>query len=61
MKTDSLELITEAELAKRMKICRRHLYNWRKAGHIPYLKIGKAVRFRVCDVDAALEKLTKER
>jgi len=52
-----LDLITEQELARHLKICRRQLYNWRVAGLIPYFKLGKAVRFRVTDVNEALEKM----
>ena len=52
-----IELITEQELASHLKICRRQLYNWRVAGHIPYFKLGKAVRFRVTDVNEALERM----
>jgi hypothetical protein len=52
-----LELITEQELASHLKICRRQLYNWRMAGLIPYFKMGKAVRFRVVDVAAAIERM----
>jgi excisionase family DNA binding protein len=52
-----LDLITEQELAHHLKICRRQLYNWRAAGLIPYFKMGKAVRFRVADVNEALEKM----
>ncbi|NBO92896.1 MAG: DNA-binding protein [Planctomycetia bacterium] len=52
-----LELITEQELALHLKICRRQLYNWRVGGLIPYFKLGKAVRFRVADVAAAIERM----
>ena len=52
-----LELITEQELARHLKICRRQLYNWRMAGLIPYFKMGKAVRFKVADVAAAIERM----
>ena len=52
-----LELITEQELASHLKICRRQLYNWRMAGLIPYFKMGKAVRFKVADVAAAIERM----
>ena len=51
-------LFTEKELSVYLRICRRQLYNWRMAGLIPYLKLGKAVRFRPTDVQAALEKFT---
>ena len=52
-----IELITEQELADHLKVCRRQLYNWRMAGLIPYFKMGKAVRFRVADVAAAIERM----
>ena len=52
-----LELVTEAELCRHLKICRRQLYSWRMAGLIPYFKIGKAVRFRVAEVAEALERM----
>jgi hypothetical protein len=52
-----LELITEQELASHLKICRRQLYNWRMAGLIPYFKMGKAVRFKVAYVAAAIERM----
>jgi len=52
-----LDLMTEQELARHLKICRRQLYSWRMSGLIPYFKLGKAVRFRVTDVAAALERM----
>ena len=52
-----LDLLTEQELARHLKICRRQLYSWRMSGLIPYFKLGKAVRFRVADVAAALERM----
>jgi excisionase family DNA binding protein len=52
-----LDLMTEQELASHLKICRRQVYNWRVSGLIPYFKMGKAVRFRVADVAAALERM----
>jgi excisionase family DNA binding protein len=52
-----IDLMTEQELASHLKICRRQLYNWRVAGLIPYFKMGKAVRFRVADINEALERM----
>ena len=52
-----IDLMTEQELASHLKICRRQLYNWCVAGLIPYFKLGKAVRFRVADVAAAIERM----
>lgn len=51
-------LMTEIELARYLRICRRQLYNWRMTGLIPYIKLGKAVRFRLSDVEHVLETLT---
>jgi excisionase family DNA binding protein len=50
-----LELMTEHELARHLKVCRRQLYSWRMAGLIPYFKIGRGVRFRVAEVLRALD------
>lgn len=52
-----LDLMTEQDLARHLKICRRQLYSWRMSGLIPYFKLGKAVRFRVADVAAAIERM----
>ena len=51
-----LDLLTEAELAARLKLCRRQLYKWRVLGVIPSFKLGRAVRFRASEVLAALER-----
>ncbi len=56
--TERISLLTEQELATHLKICRRQLYNWRVAGLIPYLKLGKAVRFRISDIERVLQTLT---
>lgn len=50
-------LLTEAEVCDYLRIRPRQLYTWRLEGLVPYLKIGKAVRFRKTDIDAALDKL----
>jgi excisionase family DNA binding protein len=52
-----LDLMTEQDLARHLKVCRRQLYNWRIAGLIPYFKLGKAVRFRAADVAQAIERM----
>lgn len=52
---NELELITEEELSRLLKITPRHLYNWRMRGKIPYFKLGRVVRYRVGEVAMALE------
>ena len=51
-------LITKQELAPRLRLSLRSVDNWMKAGRIPFLKCGKAVRFRY---SAVLEKLNSYR
>jgi len=48
-------LMTEKDTCAYLKVSKRNLYCWRMAGLIPYFKIGRAVRFRKSDLDAALE------
>ncbi|MGA0846275.1 MAG: helix-turn-helix domain-containing protein [Luteolibacter sp.] len=55
---DHQHLYTVNELADYLRVCPRQLYTWRMSGLIPYIKIGKAVRFRLADVEAALVNLT---
>lgn len=50
-------LLTEAEVCAYLRIRPRQLYTWRLEGLVPYFKIGKALRFRKADIDAALNKL----
>jgi excisionase family DNA binding protein len=62
--TDSLRteqitdpLLTEKDACAYLKVSKRNLYCWRMDGLIPYFKIGRAVRFRKSEVDAALERM----
>jgi hypothetical protein len=38
---EGLELISDDELRRRLKVSRTTLYNWRATGVIPYKRIGK--------------------
>ncbi len=51
------ELLTEIQLAERLQVSVKTLQNqrWQKVG-IPYLKIGRAVRYRRIDVELYLEQ-----
>ena len=40
------ELITDDEMQRRLGVSRTTLYNWRKEGTIPYLRIGKKLFYR---------------
>jgi excisionase family DNA binding protein len=52
-------LMTEQEASTYLRVCRRSLYNWRKAGLIPYIRLGKAVRFRVSEVEVAINRMAQ--
>jgi len=49
-------LKTKREAAQYLHIGTRTLDDWMKRKMIPFFKIGKVVRFRVSDLDAALDK-----
>lgn len=51
-------LLTEREAAEYLRIKVRQLYNWRVSGLIPYIRIGKALRYRKSAVDQALARFT---
>lgn len=52
--------MTDKEVSTYLHVCRRSLYNWRKAGLIPCIKLGKSVRFRVNEVEAALNRMSRK-
>ena len=51
-------LMTEKETAAYLRIKPRQLFNWRMDGLVPYIRIGRAVRYRRAAVDAALTRMT---
>ncbi len=59
-KPTNYQLMTDKEVSAYLNVCRRSLFNWRKAGLIPYIKLGKSVRFRVNEVEAALNRMSRE-
>jgi len=48
-------LLSKRGLAPKLQISTRTLDDWMRKGRIPFLKVGKTVRFRLPDV---LEKLS---
>jgi excisionase family DNA binding protein len=50
----SVGLLRKRELAEKLAISKRTLDVWMKAGRVPFLKVGRSVRFRLPDV---LQKL----
>jgi excisionase family DNA binding protein len=52
-------LLTDREACEYLRLCPRHLYELRKRGLIPFVKIGgRTVRYRLRDLDAAIEAMT---
>jgi excisionase family DNA binding protein len=51
-------LLRKRELAQKLAISKRTLDVWMQKGRIPFLKVGRSVRFRLPDV---LEKLQSYR
>jgi excisionase family DNA binding protein len=51
------QLLTEKEACAYLRVSKRNLYCWRMAGLVPYFKIGRAVRFKKSEIDAALSTM----
>jgi excisionase family DNA binding protein len=49
-------LLTKAELAPRLGITTRTVDSWMAKGYLPFLKIGRTVRFRLSDVELYLNE-----
>lgn len=54
-------LLTDLEACEYLRIRNRQLYAWRMQGLIPFIRIGRAIRYRQRDLDAALDALTISR
>jgi excisionase family DNA binding protein len=50
----SVGLLRKRELAEKLAISKRTLDVWMQKGRIPFLKVGRSVRFRLPDVLAKL-------
>ena len=50
-------LMTEKEMSAYLRIKPRQLFNWRADGLVPFIRIGRSIRYRRSAVDAALETL----
>ena len=53
-------LLTSKEAAKALNICERTLYGLTKAGELPVVRIGRAVRYNVQDLKDFIEKKSSE-
>ena len=50
------EYLTPEELASRLKLSRRTVYSWLKAGRVPFVRIGRLIRV---PASAVMELMTK--
>ena len=46
---------TDNELAKKLKLSRRSLQDYRNEGRIPYIKLGGKILYRSSDIEKLLE------
>jgi excisionase family DNA binding protein len=53
---DGDSFYTDSELAKKLKISRRSLQDYRNEGRIPYIKLGGKILYRSSDVEKLLEE-----
>lgn len=53
-------LITVPEAARRLAISRSYLYQYLQRGRLPSVRIGRARRIRVADLEAFVERLRNE-
>ena len=56
--TNVSRLLTETEACEYLRVRPRQLFNWRMSGLVPFIRIGRAIRFRVADLDAAIDRMT---
>lgn len=49
-------LMTEAEAAERLSLCTRTLRKARQEGALPFVLIGRAVRYTMADLESYIEK-----
>ena len=51
-----MELINKNQLAERVGVTPRTIESWMRLGHVPYIKIGRSVRFDEEDVLKSLKR-----
>jgi excisionase family DNA binding protein len=51
------QLLTDTEVAKRFNVSLRTVIDWRNQGKLPYLRIGRSIRYRPESIRALVEKL----
>jgi len=54
------KLLTPDQIAEYLGVKKSTIYQWTHEGYIPYVKLGKFVRFKVSNVERWLEKRSTE-
>jgi Helix-turn-helix domain len=52
--TQIQQLLTAKDIAEKWRVCHRTVICWKERGWLPYIKLGKAVRFLPEDVERLL-------
>jgi len=55
-----MALLTVEELAKKISVSKSTIYNWRMQKRIPYVKMGKLIRFDTTEIDRWVNEQKKE-
>lgn len=51
-------LLTDQEACQYLRIRPRQLYTWRVAGMIPFIRIGRSIRYRRSDLETLIDAMT---
>ena len=51
--------VGKKEMAEHLKISQATLHGWMKKGTIPYVRLGRSVRFKLSQVDEAVNRRFK--
>jgi len=49
----------DGEVAEKLNVSTRTVIDWRNAGKIPFIRIGRSIRYRPESISALLEKLER--
>ena len=55
----SVEIIDTCEMSRRLSVCEATIKNYRRRGLLPYVVLGRTVRFRWSSVVQALERMER--
>jgi hypothetical protein len=52
------QILTDTEACEHLRFRQRQLYTYRMQGVIPFIRIGRSIRYRLRDLDAAIDAMT---